>query len=270
MDLEAPKSFSNFKLNYIPVHIIGLSGVILHVLLLVAFIKDPLKCFRNSATYLVANLAVSDLIISLCGPYFIWFRHWILHIIMGLTYGVTLVAIVSIAVDRYVMVIYPFKHHYLMSGKKVLIWITSIWTLSSFHAVVEVVLFSFNVYNFFVNVFLAVTIILVTGVLYVLMSIALRRQTRNLVLDDASAGSNRSQVTRFLKETICEDNTIGSVYCIDRYCAILGGFLYTNILIHFLMALCFFTFASNPLIYFLRLPKYRKSFFLLYCRRHSN
>ena len=180
-------------------HIIGLSGVTLHVLLLNAFIKDPLKCFRNSATYLVANLAVSDLIISLCGPYFIWFRHWFLHIIVGITYGVSLVAIVSIAVDRYVMVIYPFKHHYLMSGNKIIIWITSIWILTSFHAVVEVVLFPFNVYNFFVNLFLAVAIILVTGVVYVLMSIALLKQTRNLVLDDASR-SNRSQATRLLKE----------------------------------------------------------------------
>ena len=199
MDLEVPKSLSKFELKYIPVHVIGLSGVILHVLLLIAFIKDPLKCFRNSATYLVANLAVSDLIISLCGPYFIWFTHWTSHIIMSISYGVSLVAIVSIAVDRYVMVIYPFKHHYLMSGKKIIIWITSIWILTSFSAAVEVLLFPFNVYNFFVSLFLAITFILVTGVLYVLMSIALRRQTRNLVLDDASC-SNRSQATRLLKE----------------------------------------------------------------------
>ncbi|XP_028415760.1 uncharacterized protein LOC114539332 [Dendronephthya gigantea] len=52
-----------------PMYIIGLYGVVSHVLLLIAFIKDPLKCFKNSATYLVANLAVSDLLISLFEPY---------------------------------------------------------------------------------------------------------------------------------------------------------------------------------------------------------
>ena len=35
-------------------------GAVSNVLLLVAFIKDPLKCFRNPGTYLVMNLSVSD------------------------------------------------------------------------------------------------------------------------------------------------------------------------------------------------------------------
>ena len=57
----------SMKFKYLPVYFMCLCGVISHALLLIAFAKDPLKCFRNSATYIVANLAVSDLTIS-----FLW------------------------------------------------------------------------------------------------------------------------------------------------------------------------------------------------------
>jgi hypothetical protein len=44
---------------------IGPVGVFMHLLLLIALLKDPLKCFRNSGTYLVGNLAVSDFLVCL-------------------------------------------------------------------------------------------------------------------------------------------------------------------------------------------------------------
>ena len=37
-----------------------------------------------------------------------------------------------------------------------------------------------------------------------------------------------------------------------------------------LVALFYFTFATNPLIYFMRLPRYRKTFCILYLRKQSN
>ncbi len=43
----------------------------MNVLLLVAFLKDPLKCFRNSGTHLVMNLAVSDCLTCLFAPSFL-------------------------------------------------------------------------------------------------------------------------------------------------------------------------------------------------------
>ena len=56
------------KYNIIPVTVMPVLGVVSNALLLVAFIKDPLKCFRNSATYLVMNLAVSDSLLCLIAP----------------------------------------------------------------------------------------------------------------------------------------------------------------------------------------------------------
>ena len=55
--------FSYF--SSVPGILVGILGVVSNVLLLVAFIKDPLKCFRNSGTYLMMNLSVSDCLMCL-------------------------------------------------------------------------------------------------------------------------------------------------------------------------------------------------------------
>jgi hypothetical protein len=119
-----------FNLKYLPTYFICLCGFISHSLLLIAFIKDPLKWFRNSGTYLVANLAVADLTICLCGPLVSVSVHWSINIIWQVALCGSQVTIVSIAADRYLMVAFPFKHRSLMKGKKFLIWITFIWVLS--------------------------------------------------------------------------------------------------------------------------------------------
>ena len=49
--------------KYLPIHFTLSAGVVSHLLLFICLLKDPLKCFGNSATYLVANLALSDFII---------------------------------------------------------------------------------------------------------------------------------------------------------------------------------------------------------------
>ena len=51
-----------FSVSYV---VICILGVVSNALLLVAFLKDPPKCFRNSGTYLVINLSVSDCLTSL-------------------------------------------------------------------------------------------------------------------------------------------------------------------------------------------------------------
>ncbi len=67
-----------FAYSDLPLITISVLGVALNVLLLVAFLKDPLKCFRNSGTYLVMNLAVSDCLTCLFAPSFL-----VMHVIPG-------------------------------------------------------------------------------------------------------------------------------------------------------------------------------------------
>ena len=92
--------------------IINISGVVLNFLLLVAFIIDPLKCFRNSGTYLVMNLSVSDCLLSI----FYLFRtikltpflSTIAYFLVIWTGGVSSASLtsISISIDRFLIVAY--------------------------------------------------------------------------------------------------------------------------------------------------------------------
>ena len=286
MDSSASEIYPKFRYRDIPMYIIGLYGVVSNVLLLIAFIKDPLKCFKNSATYLVANLAVSDFMVSLCQPYKDWIVHLTFRAILTMATSVSMLTIISIAADRCLMVTYPFKHHYMMSGRKITIWLTFVW-VSSLIVFIRSIGFreKKNIYQFSVSVYLTVTIILVTSILYVLTFISLRKQARKLALQNES-GLDRSQEIRLLKERrflwtiflVAFITFIGIVpFSILMHVSKIKGIrldgtlaLPLDILNYFLSVLFLFTFANNPLIYFLRLRNYRKTFHLLYCRKRAS
>jgi hypothetical protein len=267
-------------LKYLPMYFICFCGVISHVLLLIAFIKDPLNCFRNSATYLVANLAVSDLTISLCGPFVSALVHWTLNIIWQVALGGSVLTIVSIAADRYLMVAFPFKHHVLMNGRKILIWITLIWIISCATPINILLHPRSSVYIVnSINLCVGMTLMVGAVLLYVLTYLSLRKQARNLAAHmNQESGSNRSLEIRQLKEKRFL-NTILWIACIQITgivpCSILYEILMAkriyfqrplliDILWCSLLVLYYSTFAINPLLYFLRLPNYRKTFFVLY------
>ena len=86
----------------LPIIIISIVAVVSNVLLLVAFIKDPLKCFRNTGTYLVMNLSASDCLMgvfsslahitprnSALNPFFYFFVFW-----MGVVSFVSITSII--------------------------------------------------------------------------------------------------------------------------------------------------------------------------------
>ena len=114
--------------------IINISGVVLNVLLLVAFIIYPLKCFRNSGTYLVMNLSVSDCLSSIfyllhtikLTPFLTTIAYFLLY----WTGDVSLISLTSISIDRFLIVAYPIKHRILMKGKLMILWIVAIWFVS--------------------------------------------------------------------------------------------------------------------------------------------
>ena len=121
-----------FSYYNLPLFIISIVGLVSNVLILVAFIKDLLKCFRNSGTYLVINLSTSDFMTCLFSlafyftprtnvlyPYYSFFVFW-----MGLASFAT---ITSVSIDRFVMVTYAIKYRILMNGKVMILWILAIW-----------------------------------------------------------------------------------------------------------------------------------------------
>ena len=132
----------SYDIFYLPVQLICCIGILANSLLLIAFIKDPLKCFRNSATYLVWSLAISDslfcavmitIVARIIRPSTT--QYSILIFLEDISVYSSILSVFSIALDRYLMIKYPLKHRVLMSGHKMAIWIASVWFLSSVHPV---------------------------------------------------------------------------------------------------------------------------------------
>ena len=118
----------------IPLTTISILGVVSNGLLLLAFFKDPLKCFRNSATHFVMNFSISDCLTCLFALFFYITANYmtaenrkiILFLIVSFA-SVSLVSLTSISIDRFLMVAYPIKHRILIKGKVIVLCLAVIW-----------------------------------------------------------------------------------------------------------------------------------------------
>ena len=126
----------NFEFRYsnLPFVIICVIGVASNVLLLIAFGKDPLKCFRNSGAYLVMNLWVTDCLTCIFAPFihamtktswypvFEYFTLW--------STFASLASILSVSIDRFILVAIPIRHRILVKGNVIFVWLPAVWTMS--------------------------------------------------------------------------------------------------------------------------------------------
>ena len=275
----------DYQITYfaIPGLTICLAGAILNSLLLITFIKDPLKCFRNSATYLVMNLAISDCascLLAFAQPFILlkFAQQAILGLFIFWLGTLSCVSIVSISIDRFLMVTYPIKHRIWMKGRFMSLWVGAIWIVSCLPSVLSLLndhnksslngIFAFGVIP-----------VIMSAVMYFSTYCQLRKQSKNISLQNSSETiEHRMRIMkekRFLK-------TIIIIACIAFFCLvpslIFFIFMPTNLQGDDLdsrtwntifQSMFYANFAVNPLIYILRLPNYRKSFYKLYCTRGS-
>ena len=185
---------------------------------------------------------------------------------------VSLFSIFSIAIDPYVLTVHPLKHRLLLNGKKIAIWIVSMWLLG-FYQLVKILIFGSDQKEdrlIFVTVFL--TFSLVTFFIYILIYFTLKRRER-VISQQQSQSGNRVLQEAFLKTImivafvqivtlvpVCITDLVGNH--VGRSS---GGEFSTVGLIVFEMY-CL-NFALNPLLYLWRLKKYRETFRLVFCRK---
>ena len=262
--------------KHLPQLFLCVCGFVVHVMLLVAFVKDPLKCFRNSATYLVASLAVSDMSVTISFPVFNSvhlernFRFVDFRFVPIMSSFLT---IFSISVDRYLMVVHPFKHRSLINGKRMIVWIISIWIVG-FGLVFTKRFIKDVTINRLFHAAVEIGLIFLAAFIYAITYASLKKQSKFLTTQDTSA--NRSLEARILKEkrflktiaVICfvEITTLSPIIILF---VIKNMSLNTNTMqVIFSSNLLLFTinFVVNPFIYIWRLPKYRKTFSVLYCK----
>ncbi len=274
-DNHLPNGFKMGNISILP-NAICIFGIISHVLLLIAFIKDPLKCFKNSGTYLVANLAVSDLLTCLIGPFSYYIptgTYWFLQPV-SVTITASILTIASISLDRFLMVVYPMKHRVFMKGKVIIVWSACIWLISFIYPTKTFLLSTSNDTERIIPLLAGVPVTTFAGVMYGFTYYKLKKQSRNFALENVS---NRQQQARVMKEKQFL-RTIILIACIVVACVVPSTIFYTyavvqktyidglaaRILIGISTGIFYVNFAVNPMVYVLRLPNYRKTFYLLY------
>ena len=270
--------FIYFRLPWI---IISVLGVVSNVLLLVAFIKDPLKCFRNSGTYLVMNLAVSDCLTSLFFPsiYVAKMTPYppIFQFLTSFFASVSFLSVLSVSIDRFLMVAYPMKYRVLINGKAMVLWIAAILMVSS---VIPLILFSVieeaSIYQ--AHFTFCIIVVIASSVMHSSTYYKLKNQSRDIAAVNST--KSRAQEKRILKEKRFL-KTIIIIAFIAFVCAVPSMILNViqhskdmdNFAMELATSLCSIlllaNFAVNPFVYILRLPSYRETFYLIYCKRRA-
>jgi uncharacterized membrane protein len=182
--------------------------------------------------------------------------------------------ILPISADRYMMVARPFKHRLVMNGKKAAFWIMFLWMASISCPLYLRLTDNLRMFSDFKYAILAVVIVL-TLIMYILTCLSLKRQAKSLEnMDDGKANKLRvASEERFLRTIIIiaviavVSLTPATIYGQIEY----HGFdsnKKSNVVSCILMTLLSLNFSINPIIYFLRLKNYRKTFVLVFCRRH--
>ena len=269
-------TYSNF-----PVFIITVIGVASNVLLLVAFGKDPLKCFRNSGTYLVMNLSVTDCLTCMLAPFShaitIADSRLIFEYLLLWIASASFALILAVSIDRFILVAYPIRHHALVNGKLIALWLAAAWVVSLILPVSRWI--DNSTWNFKTNNYIFAMIIIIFSALFYASTYGkLKKQSRNI----ASQVSNesRAQQQRLLKEAQFL-KTIILVACIAFVCTVPSMIFFQitdllgvrkDILVFqtfskMFMCLFYMNFAANPFIYVIRLPKYRKTFHILFYKK---
>ena len=261
-----PSIIDGYTTIYWSVYTVCITGAMSQVVLLVCLIKDP----RNSSTYLVANLAVADLAVVLEMIFGAFNSLPPVRSASHISLYASILTILSIAIDRYVMVVHPFKHRFVMSGKKVVIWIVLLWIASVVSPLCHVLTGSLYKIRRFKYGLLA-TIIVLTALLYAMTCVALRKQAKRL----ANAEEKHAHKTRIANEerffktviivavvaVVCL--TPATVYAQVKMLAV-DSEIKNNVLYCILMTMLCVNFSINPWIYFFRLKNYRKTLFIVF------
>lgn len=271
----------------IPLYFECVCGIFLQLMLLIAFIKDPLKCFRNSAVYLVANLSIVDMSVCVRGLLTIVLdpETTSMEYMNHSTVVASSIAMFSIAVDRCLLVTHPIKHRIFVSNKKMILWVALIWLLSFTESIKQAIMNGETSYDDLVRVCFYLLIVMWTLVFYTVTLKSLKKQSNRLdqLQNNNTAQEHRAQKLRILNEKRFVETVI-IIACI-YFLTILPNALFTQFevfrsheeeentngsLDRTLFAIWIVNFVINPIIYIWRLPKYRKTFCIIFCCRKYN
>lgn len=277
---------SDLRLEYFPHHFLCLCGLIAHTLLLVAFIKDSLKCFRNSTSYLIANLAVSDLMYSLVSPVRIYLpNNFLKDIGLDVFVYVSGISLIAVALDRYLMVTYPVRYRYFVNKTRMAVFITFIWLLGFGYPLKRWII---GPDKFDTHVVNGAALLGIPSVVMLHLKTfqLLRKQSRCVSTPGTSLPATVHNNKRIMRENhfvktlvilssvtvvtytprIIFEEVVNVNFTKEHTLDWHSPDMAINILTLIIATIFIANFVVNPFICNWRLPKYRRTFFRLFCK----
>lgn len=273
---------------------IALAGIMANFLIIISHIKDPLKIFKTPSSSFVLNIAVVDITASfvmviktlteIASPCFtlsqrnsdILMRAWII------VSSISPASYLSLSIERFCSVVFPLWHRVHISTRVCHYWLGTLWLVHlCFEGLVTSLVSSVG------DVIHLIIILLYTGssfcctqIFYLSTFVSLRKQRKKLFTNrDVNEATSRTTKIRLENEKhfLC---TI-AIVCFVMAFTLLPTFSFliirlfrpnfgqftksVGIVLDLSMAILLISnFAVNPFVYLWRLPKYRRTFKVLY------
>ena len=272
--------------------------IVANGLLIFAMLKDPLKCFLNATSYFIFHLAFSDLLNSLLfvEESLLWLTKFgginglprAFSILNNLVFHVAFFSnppiVFSLALERCLSIVFPLWHKVSVTHRVCRIWLAMIWVSIGLSVGIRYI---FLIYfeqqrAFRVTPHLGTAIFLVgTVICYSVCVFTVRKRRLALQQDTALSKANRKSAEVRLRN---ENRFLCTMFII--FLGFLLGIIpvsvcfwlmfyiekKNNVLIHIINVsdmMLLLNYAVNTFIYLWRLPKYRKTFQVLYGRKNT-
>lgn len=171
-----------------------------NLLVIVAVYKDPFRELRTTANYLLVNLAVADLIMGLVVEPIWAFQYWVkenssnnsnysiaANVILVLAVGASNLTVLSLTIERYIVLERPLQREALFSMTGVKISISLIWLTASVISSLIIPFWDKRGYTLFLFTGIGFFLLFIMLGLYIRMFIIIRKFNKALLAQGAQA-----------------------------------------------------------------------------------
>ncbi|KAL9960811.1 hypothetical protein ACROYT_G034315 [Oculina patagonica] len=237
--------------------VVSFVTILANSLLLLILCIDPLKIFRNPTTYFLIGLAIVDLLTGLVQEpiyatcfMFMYLQHPLVRkcqpfmefagYFASCSITISLIIVFAFTVTQYIVVASPLKFGRLVTKKKVLISVVSIYLYTALFSCLPLMSVLGKIKDF-VELFLHnYTLILITIVFYILLHYTMKRKMATVIT---------ITIRLFMEEK----------YAPSAITVVIANLMMDNLL--------YLKFLFDPFVYAWRMPKYRESLNKIVCRR---
>ena len=202
--------------------IFAVIGLLSNSLLLLGLIKDPLKCFRNSSSYFVTNLCVSDILTSLAITF--WRNSCIdgvrVYIFFRVPLYISFSSILTMAFDRYMSCCHPLKYKIFITKKFTKCLILLKWL---FYIVESIFELFYEKWFFYTKYIVGICIVLSSVIMYAKAAYVLKKNSRYLrsIMDQPSSVVRHQEVRLLNEKRFLSTIFMVSCFSVATFCPLI-------------------------------------------------